>query len=758
MNDISDKDQSKGMRTSASVTGVSPEVARSFNQANAAFRKGDWDEALSWSEKALEADSSLTVATMLRARCLTNLGRLEEACETYRDALKSDVANFTAWLELGNVCRRMGDSKRAVECYEKAVACNAKDERGHLACARILEEEKSPKDRDRAAYHYHRAIVLAGARDELPARAMADVHHKIGRFRLDRGDAPRALEALRQAIMTSRLAPTEVTVDALAEIRIDLADALLRLGLAQDAHRVLEQASQAEGEATLTRLAELSYRFNLWKEAVAVLRRNTELRPESGTTHLNLADMLIKSWQIDEALTALEKAEKLGNMPDELTTTVRATIANRLGDADTALSLYQQLVDAGSDTFSSSVAMSALYSDSLTPEQVTELHLELFAPLGDGARSRDSFGNDPRVDRPLRIGMVTADLHHQHPVNLFLQPMLIHWDYKHFPLTVYFTGRTYDEQTHLAKSRVTDWREAAPDQLARQVDHDEIDILIDLAGHTNRKNMSLFGQRLAPVQATFLGYPGTTGVPNIDWIFGDSVLTPMEHNHLYSEQIARLPDTVFCYSPEHDYPYPNFDDSDADRPLIFGSFNNIPKLTPHTIRLWSEVLKAVPGAHLLLKAPSFREAGATFRYTKLFEDQGISANRLEFRGPVGLVEMMAEYADIDIGLDPVPYNGGTTTLQAMWMGVPVVVKEGGNFASRMGASFMRAAGLPEWVADDDSDYVEIAKRMAADRGALLKLKRGLRQRLIARPGWNIRTYTSAFERLLNEMWHSHGIS
>jgi predicted O-linked N-acetylglucosamine transferase (SPINDLY family) len=731
---------------------VRPAAALAFNRANAAFRDGNWTEALAECDKALAEDGSLTVASVLRARCLTNLGRLEEARDAYGGVLRTDAVNFSAWLELGNVSRRLGAVERAVQCYENAAACDPADGRGHLAAARALEEMKSPKEVDRAAFHYHRAVVLAGGNTGPRAKAVAGVHHSMGRIRLEAGDAPRALEAMRQASMAVRLAPVEFSGDDLAEIRIDLADALLRLGLTDDAHRVLEKASEAESEAALVRLALLSYRFNLWQEALEILRRNVALRPQSGTAHLNLADMLAKSWQLEEALAELERAEAVGPVPKTASGSMRAYVAGRMGDADTALDLYQQLVDAGDTSLRSSVAMSALYSDTLTPQEVADLHRHLFAPLGAGARSRDSFGNDRDADRPLRIGLVTADLHHQHPVNLFLQPMLACWDRGQYPLTVYFTGTNHDEQTRLAKSRVDVWHEIAPDRLAKQVEADGIDILVDLAGHTSGQNMALFGRRMAPVQATFLGYPGSTGVPNIDWIFGDPVVTPPEHDPLYSEHVARLPDTVFCYAPEVDYPEPAFDGAVADRPLTFGSFNNIPKLTPHTLRLWAEVLKAVPDSRLLLKAPSFKDAGAVVRYTGLFAERGIAADRLEFRGPVGLADMMQEYADVDIGLDPVPYNGGTTTLQAMWMGVPVVVKEGGHFVSRMGASFMCAAGLPEWVAADDAAYVAIAARMAANRQALLDLKRGLRQRLLAQPGWNIEAYTRSFETRLRTMW------
>jgi predicted O-linked N-acetylglucosamine transferase (SPINDLY family) len=320
---------------------------------------------------------------------------------------------------------------------------------------------------------------------------------------------------------------------------------------------------------------------------------------------------------------------------------------------------------------------------------------------------------------------------------------------------MYFTGISYDDQTQLAKRRVAHWVEAttwSDLQLARRIEADQIDILLDLAGHTSMQRMSLFGQRAAPVQASFLGYPSSTGVPNIDWLIADSVVAPTEHESLYSEKVMRLPNTVFCFAPETQYPFPDYNQSHAERPLTFGSFNNVPKLTPHTLKLWASILEQVPGSKLLLKAPSFKDESAIKIFTQRLLAEGVDPSRLEFRGPVGLTDMMAEYADVDIALDPVPYNGGTTTLQAMWMGVPVVVKAGNNFVSRMGASFMSAADLGDWVAETDADYVQIAKQMAADRQALLNLKKGLRQRLLNSPAWDVDQYAKDFGDCLHKMW------
>jgi predicted O-linked N-acetylglucosamine transferase (SPINDLY family) len=382
----------------------------------------------------------------------------------------------------------------------------------------------------------------------------------------------------------------------------------------------------------------------------------------------------------------------------------------------------------------------------------------MFAHLGHNARSVSSFKNDKSPDRPLRVGLVSADFHHQHPVNIFMQPVLARLDRRAVEVTMYFTGVSHDEQTQLAKRRVARWVEATSwndSQLSRRIEEDGIDILLDLSGHTSMQRMSLLGRRAAPVQATFLGYPGSTGVPNIDWLIADKVVAPEGSEGLFSERLMRLPHSVFCFAPETDYPFPDYGQAHAQRPLTFGSFNNVPKLTPHTVKLWAAVLHEVPDSRLLLKAPSFKDEGAIEAFAQRFQAEGIARERLEFRGPVGLTDMMAEYADVDIALDTVPYNGGTTSLQALWMGVPVVVKAGGNFVSRMGASFMSAAGLNDWVAETDADYVRIASSMARDRQALLALKRGLRERLQAAPAWDVDQYTHDFENALRQMWLAH---
>jgi predicted O-linked N-acetylglucosamine transferase (SPINDLY family) len=740
-------------------------AAAHFNLGNALLDSGDAPAAQLALRQALALDPAMSAAAMQLARCAVQLGEPQHARAQFNALLLKEPENFSAWLELGHVCRQQGDRDAMLDAYRRATASAPQRWEGHLALARALEETGQ---HDLGAVAYHRAVLAAGAQSApatqqqpAPGRtrdAVLEVHWRTAKFRLELGDAGRALEAMRQALMASRLAHRgePADVDLQAAMQIDLGEILIRLGMTELAHRAFERASAATTEATLVRLAETSFRFNLWQEAQAVLRRNVELHPQSAVAHWNLAHSYAESWQLEDAMAELAAAEAIA--PQLGAKSMRASVAGRIGDVDTAMRLYTELAeDEGPRSkMRSSAAMSSLYSDQLDAQQVADLHRRLFAPLGEGARPASSFGNDRDPDRRLKVGIVTADFHHQHPVNIFMQPILYRLQTQAFELTVYFTGVTYDEQTRLARQRVANWvacSQWSDQRLAQQIERDGIDILLDLAGHTSLNRMSLFAQRAAPVQASYLGYPGSTGVPNIDWILADAVVAPPGSDSLFSERVMRLPHTVFCFHPEADYPLPE-PAAHAERALTFGSFNNVPKLTPRTVRLWARVLLAVPGSRLLLKAPTFQDAGAVRVFTERFAAEGIAADRLVFRGPVGLTAMMAEYADVDIALDPVPYNGGTTTLQAMWMGVPVVVRAGHSFVSRMGASFMTAAGLPDWVAADDEAYVVIAQRMAADRQALRLLKKGLRQRLQASPAWDIERHAKAFEAGLRAMWQA----
>lgn len=733
-----------------------------FNAGNAAWRENQWVSAFLRYRDASLLNPNLGQAKLGMARCLVKLGRWAEAREAFAACLRVDPNNFSAWLEAGHLCRQMGVGNQAVGAYRRAADVAPDRYESYFSLGRILPELGDPAGGREAFFQSLKLLQLSAK----PDAALAEAAHRMGQYRLEQGDTHQAIEALKLALAATERVPSSAAAmdrpeEALSasargyEIQIDLGEAYWRVDRKEDAYSAFTEASAATSEVTLARLGALSFRLNLWQEAIAVLQRNLELHPQSIHAHWNLAHLLAECWQMDEAEGVLQKAETLG--PIEGATSLRAAMAGKRGDAQSALLLYQQCVNASeaSGGFRSAVAMSALYCDHLSAQAVAQLHRELFASLGVGARERNSFRRAPLSGRKLRVGLVSADFHHQHPVNIFMQPILREYDRGALEVFVYFNGVSYDEQTRLAKQRVDQWIECSTlndSQLAARIDMDQIDVLVDLAGHTGQQRMRLFAQRAAPVQVTYLGYPGSTGVPNIDWLIGDEVVTPKDHDSLYSERVWRLPGMVFCFAPEANYPEPQWTEAYRHRPLTFGSFNNVPKLTPRTLQLWSSVLRAVPDARLLLKAPSFTDPGAIRAFSKRFEGLGIDLSRISFRGPTGLSEMMSEYAEVDIALDPVPYNGGTTSLQALWMGVPVVVLRGPHFVSRMGASFMTAAGLHEWVAKDDEGYVRTAQLMAADRRKLFVLKKNLRNRLKSLSAWDAKQQTRSIQSAWGSMY------
>jgi protein O-GlcNAc transferase len=721
-----------------------PAAANAFNMGHAAFKEGTWQVALVACEQALGHDEGLVPAWMLKARCLVKMGEWIRAREAFAQTLRLDPHHYSAWLEAGHLCKQMGESNQAAASYQRAIDVAPQRYEAYLGMARIMALQGRTDLANRA---YNDAVQAAAV---VGVDATRQVHWLMGQYVLEMGYAQEALGCFDEALKVTPADTTEAMVNKAAEVQMDAAHAWLRLGDRDNAMKLLTLASGATQESTLARLSMLSYRNNFWQEAIEISRRCVALFAQSAWAHWNLAYLLVECWQMQEAEEVLQHAEALAPMPGAKS--LRAAIAGKVGDADQALALYVELAstEAADSGYASSAAMSSLYSDTQTAQQVADLHRRLFAAWGKGARSRESFVRRPLQGRRMRLGFVTADFHHQHPVNIFMQPVLREFDRERFDVHMYFVGDTHDEQTVLARSRVEHWIDASglnTVQLAKRIDADEIDVLMDMAGHTSQHRLQLFAQRAAPVQMTYLGYPGSTGVPNMDYMLGDAVVTPVGCESLYSEQVLRLPGAVFCYAPEESYPFPVYDAQAALRPLTFGSFNNVPKLTPRTLKLWARILAELPDARLVLKAPSFGDEAAK----KIFSDRlislGVDMNRVAFRGPVGLTDMMAEYADIDIALDPVPYNGGTTTLQAMWMGVPVLTQVGTNFVSRMGASFMTAAGLPEWVANSDDEYVVIAKKMAQDRHSLLTLKQGMRVRMQQRAAWDVVAHTRAIENI-----------
>ncbi|MBI5439496.1 MAG: hypothetical protein HY936_11245 [Nitrosomonadales bacterium] len=573
--------------------------------------------------------------------------------------------------------------------------------------------------------------------------------HWLGVWRLNAGDAQGAVAALSGLV---DLRPVRYGS------MMYLGEALLRTGNIAAAEKAFSRASLSPNPDFLLTLSAKVYAHNYWKEAISVLQKAISLRPDSVPIWLALAKMQSEVYALSDCRESLRRVRELA--PDNREAAlIEAGLQGRMGDAKGHLATLQTAYEAGGDPLSrlaSSVAMTSLYHDALTPSEVADLHRRLCAPIEAAYPEKKDFGNERSSNRRLRIGYVTGDFHRQHPVNIFMLPVLLRHDHARFEICVYHTGTMHDEYTRQAKASADRWLEAAAlddAALQRAIVADGVDVLIDLAGHTSTHRLGVFALRAAPVQATFLGYPHSTGLSTIDWLIGDATVSPAEHAHLFSEGVAQLPGSVFCWAPVDEYPLPL--PRPADAPPVFGSFNNAMKLSPRTIALWAEVLKAVPEATLLLKAPSLKDEAVQARFAALFAGHGIPRERLIFRGPSGLADMMQEYGEMDIALDPIPYNGGTTTLQALWMGVPVVTLAGGNFVGRMGASFLNTLGCADWVADSESGYVATAARLAKTCRALRESRPFLRARMAESPLCDIGAYVAHMEALYGRMWAAY---
>ena len=593
-----------------------------------------------------------------------------------------------------------------------------------------------------------KALVEAQRREVLPGESL----HWLGVWRLNAGDGEGAVAAFSRLLEVRPLRHGSLMY---------LGEALLRTGNVAAAETAFSRASLSNNPDFLLTLAQRVYTHNYWQEAIAVLHKALGLRPDHVPTWLALARTQYEVYALADCRASLERLSILAPGHAEAAL-LEIGLHGRMGDAHAHLAALQAAYAQGDplSRLASSVAMTALYDDRLPASEIAALHRRLCAPIEASVREKTDFP-DPRSapsrsKRRLRIGYVTGDLHRQHPVNLFMLPVLLRHDRRRFEVCLYHTGSMYDAYTRRAREAADRWLEAArldDKALQQAILADRIDLLVDLAGHTSSHRLGLFALRAAPLQATFLGYPHSTGLSRIDWLIGDAVVSPAEHAPLFSEGIAQLPASVFCWAPVDDYPLPAPRPPDA--PIVFASFNNAMKLSPQTVALWARVLQAVAGAKLLLKAPSLQDGSVQARFRERFAAHGIGADRLDLRGPSGLAEMMQAYGEVDIALDPTQYNGGTTTFQALWMGVPVITLAGSNFVGRMGASFLSTLGEPVWIAADEPAYVVAAARLASDCANWRPRRHRLRERLAASPLCDIETYVRDFESLYDRMWAAH---
>ena len=506
-------------------------------------------------------------------------------------------------------------------------------------------------------------------------------------------------------------------------------------------------------------------------EAIDSYRRALALRPNDPDLHYNLGNALLRADQPADAVLAYRKSLALrpdhgaapANMGSALNNLGHALKTQ--GDLENGIAAFRQAMAARpfDPAVHSNLLLSLQYDPDLDAAALADEHRQWDEHhAGPIARRRAGGGPNPSAtaldardpDRRLRIGYVSADFR-QHAVARFLLPLITNHDPERVELYAYSQVNPPDPVTEKFRACMSVWRDVtllSDADVAERVRSDRIDILVDLAGHTAGNRLLVFAHRPAPVQVTYLGYPGTTGLRDLDYRLTDAIADPPGRAEpSSSERLLRVEPCAWCFQPAADVPLSNREPG----PITFGSFNTFAKLNRVTVGAWGEILRAVPGSRLLLKSDGLRHPTARQRVRAQFAELGIAASRLEMRGQEpAYVDHLALYGRVDIALDTFPYNGTTTTCEALWMGVPVITRVGDRHASRVGLSLLTQLGLTGLTAGSPEEFVEVAIRLAADRPRLAELHRTLRRRMEASPLMDGRAFAVRVEDAYRHIWRA----
>jgi predicted O-linked N-acetylglucosamine transferase (SPINDLY family) len=630
---------------------------------------------------------------------LGRMGRADEALAAHRRAVELNPQHRQAHFDLANHLMMRGQIEHAIAEYRKAIAINPQFAEAYqnLGCAL-----HRAGNLDAAEAHLRRAVAIQPK--------MPDAYNNLGGVLAARVRLAEAVAAYRQAL----------------SLRPDFAAAMSNLG---SALRLLGQRA----------------------EAIQVLRRAVQLAPDLPEAFNNLGIVLKDDGQLDEAVATYRKCLALRpNMADA---------TNNLGNAykdcgnvrDTVACYGRALALGPKEPGIHSNLVYTLqfhpgYDDeSLFREQRrwNELHA---VPLKASIRPHE---NDRSPDRKLRVGYVSAYFYSQ-AESFFVAPLLENHDRRQFEIHCYASVVRPDQFTTRLRSAADGWHEVLgwPDaELTEQIRRDRIDVLIDLAMHMAHNRMLVFARKPAPVQIAWLAYPGGTGLDAMDYRITDAFMDPPQYpTTYYREQSWRLPDCWCCYDPMCDLPPAP---PRADGPIRFGSINNPCKNNDAILSLWARIMSGVPDSRLLMQ--SFSEVDKA-RIRSIFHRGGVAPERIEFVPRKRRNDYLRLYDSIDIGLDPLPYNGITTTCDALWLGVPVVTLAGQTAAGRAGVSILSTVGLTELIARTQEQYVQIVTQLAGDPPRLAQLRSTLRERMTQSPMMDGPGFARKMESAYRQMW------
>jgi predicted O-linked N-acetylglucosamine transferase (SPINDLY family) len=720
--------------------------------------------------QAIRVNPTVAAYHYSRGVALTDLGRLDEAVAAYRAALGLNPQDADAAANLGLALKDLGRFTDAVRAYRAALCITPDDADAHAKLATAL---KNLGRFEAAVLAY--GVALRIAPDNADSRcnlgtALSDLGRfddAVASFTAALGIKPDLAEAhANRGVALNRLERGDAAAAAFTAalcLKPDHPQALSNLGALQKA-RGRPDAAIAGFEAALrvrpdyaqahcNRGGALSD-LGRYEAAIAAFRTSLVCAPGVAEAWANAGNALRDAGRLDAAATALTVALRI--TPD--LTEAHSFLGNVLADLgrfDDAVAAYGAALGLSPDYAPAhSNRLMCLHYHPVTGDQAIFTLALQFADQVEAAPPVTLVPTSAEPDRRLRIGYVSGDFR-RHPVGYFLDRVLAGHDRRAVEVFCYSTGLRRDDLTTRLQGSADGWRSLVglSDQAAAVlIAADAIDILVDLAGHTGDNRLPVFARKPAPIQVSWLGFWGTTGLSRMDYILSDAVMIGPGEEGLYREQVVRLAGTRLCYAPPDYAPPPPPPPALRQRTITFGSFNNLAKVGPDVVRHWSDILQAVPGSRLLLKWKSLADAGMRRRLTEAFAAAGVDADRLELRGASAHPVMLAEYGDVDIALDPFPFSGGLTSCEALWMGVPVVTVPGAAAASRQTAGILKALGLTSWVAASPAAAIAIISSLAADLPQLTRWRQDLRRRMAGSSLCDGAGFAAGLERAYREMW------
>ncbi len=646
-----------------------------------------------------------TPAEMSQLVALFNAGRYVEMESQSRSLLERYPDSGFIWKVLGTALLMQG--KEALPALSKATELLPNDAQAHNNLGNALRDIGQI---DGAVVSYNRALEINPD--------YAEAHGNLGIVLKETGQLDKAVASYRQAL----------------EINPNFAVMHDNLGSA------LKDLGQFDG-------------------AINSHRRALEINPDFAEAHNNLGIVLKETGQLDEAIASYHSALEI--KPDFAVAYNNLGIALQdIGQIDDAMASYRRALDIQPSFAEARNNLIFVYTH--LSGQSPAIVLDEARRFGDlamqEARPYLCWRNAPDSSRCLRVGLVSGDLR-EHPVGYFVAGALRALTTSaagQLEFFAYSNHMRIDKLSERIKSFCRDWHlvtHLSDAKLAQRIHDDGIDILVDLSGHTAHNRLALFAWKPAPVQATWLGYLGTTGLAAMDYLIADPWTLPETEEAYFSEKIQRLPESYLCFLP------PDVDVQVSALPamangyITFGSFNNLTKINSTVIAVWAQILASVPNSRLFLKTNQLKEASVRQSVSERFAAHGIDIRRLMLEGAVQhRAEHLASYNRIDIALDPFPYPGITTSVESLWMGAPVLTLAGEHFLSRQGVGLLMNAGLPEWIATDADDYVVRAISHASDMQGLAALRNRLRQQVLASPIFDALRFASHFEAALRSMW------